>query len=89
MLNAKAFAHAATFVTAVFYIACLVLTYVAPDLVFGIAQSWMHSVNLNSLKAPGTINFGTALWGLVTISALTWVTTYATIALYNSWAKKK
>lgn len=88
MLNAKAFAHAATVVTAVFYVACLVLSYAASDLIFSIGNSWLHSVNLESIKSTKAITIETALLGLITISLLTWVTTYATITLYNKWAKK-
>lgn len=87
MLNAKAFANAATVVTAIFYIICVVLVYILPDFVFEIGKSWMHSINLDSVKAAATPNLGTALMGLITMSALTWVTTYAVIALYNRWAK--
>lgn len=85
MLNAKAFANSVTAVTAVFYILCLLVSYVWPDVLFGIAQTWVHSLSLESLKAEAAISMGSALWGLVTISAVTWITTYATIALYNRW----
>lgn len=87
MLNAKAFANAATAITAVFYIVCAVLSYFAPDLIFNIAKSWMHSVNIESIKATFNPSLGVLLWGLVTLSAITWVTMYATIALYNRWSK--
>lgn len=88
MLNAKAFAHAATAVTAVFYIACLLLSSFAPDLIFAISKSWMHSINIESLRTTATISLETVLLGLISISVLTWITTYATIWLYNKWAKK-
>lgn len=88
MLNAKAFANAATAVTAVFYAVCAALSYFAPDLIFSIGRSWMHTVNLESVKAPFNPSIGTLVWGLVTLSVVTWITTYATIALYNNWAKK-
>lgn len=88
MLNAKAFASAAAVVTAVFYIVCAALSYAAPDLIFSIGRSWMHTINLESVKAPFSLDTVTLLWGLITISAVTWVTTYATIALYNYLAKK-
>lgn len=88
MLNAKAFAHAATLVTAVFYLVCLLISYVASDLVFSIAESWLHSISLESLKVATTISLGTAVLGLISISLLTWITTYATIWLYNYFAKR-
>ena len=87
MLNAKAFANAAATITAVFYIGCALLSYFAPDLVFGFAESWMHTINLRTVKANIDLNLGSLAYGLVTIVGLTWVTTYAMIALYNRWAK--
>lgn len=88
MLNAKAFAHAATVVTTVFYLACWLVSVTAPDLIFAIAKSWFHSINIESLQASIPMPLETVILGLITISALTWMTTYATIWLYNQWAKK-
>lgn len=88
MLNAKAFANAVTAIIAVFYIACWLLSTLAPDLIFNIAKSWTHSLNLESLKATTVMSLESVLFGLITISVLAWVTTYATIWLYNLWAKK-
>ncbi len=85
MLNAKAFANAATAVTAVFYVVCLLVSYAAPDFVRSIASSWMHSISLEGLKANTGLNLVGAVWGLVTISVITWVTSYAVIWLYNRW----
>lgn len=87
MLNAKAFANAVTTVTVVFYVVCAALAILAPDLIFSISQSWMHSINLESVKATTNPSFGLLIWGLVTLTVLTWVTTYAAIWLYNRWAK--
>lgn len=87
MLNAKAFANAVTAVTVAFYVACVLLSSLAPDLIFGIAKSWMHSINIESIKAAANPSFGSLLWGLVTLGGLTWVTTYGTIWFYNRWAK--
>ncbi len=88
VLNAKAFANAATIVTVVFYVACWLISSLAPDLIFGLSKAWMHSINIESLKATTTISFETVLLGLFSISLLTWITMYATIWLYNQLAKK-
>lgn len=87
MLNAKAFANAVTIVTAVFYIICAALSYFAPDLIFSISRSWMHTVSLESVKTAFNPDLGTLIWGIVTISVLSWITAYATIYLYNSFKK--
>lgn len=88
MLNAKAFANATTVVMTVFYVACWLISTLASDLIFGIAKAWMHSLNIESLKTTVAMPWGTVLWGLISLGVLTWVTTYATIWLYNQWAKK-
>lgn len=88
MLNAKAFANATATVMAVWVIACALLSYLAPDLLFSIAQSWMHTINLDLVKAAFSLNLGSIILGFVSAVALTWVTTYATIELYNRLAKK-
>jgi len=59
-----------------------------PDLLFAVAQSWMHTINLNLVKANFSPDLGSIILGLVSAVVLTWVTTYGTIELYNRWAKK-
>ena len=88
MLSSTAFAHAATIVIAVFYIVCAVVSFVAPDFVSGLASSWIHSLNLEAIKIKGQLSVGTLAYGLVTISALTWITSYAFVKVYNRLAKK-
>lgn len=87
MLDAKAFANATAAVVAVWVVACAVLVYIAPDLLFTLAQSWTHGMNLAPLRTSLTPNLGSVLFGLVAASGLTWVTTYATVTLYNRFAK--
>lgn len=89
MLNVKAFANATTVVIAAYYVICVVLSYVAPDFLFSIGQSWVHSLNLNVLKTETSISLTSSVWGLITISVVTWITTYAVIWLYNKWHKNK
>lgn len=87
MLNAKAFANAASAVMAIWVVACALLSYMAPDILFTIAQSWMHTINLESVKATFAPSLGSLLWGLLSAVGLAWITTYGTISLYNKWAK--
>lgn len=87
MLNAKAFANAAAAVMAIWVIACGLLSYLMPDLLFGIAQSWMHTVNLDTIKTTLAPDLGSLVLGLITAAGLTWITIYGTISLYNRWSK--
>ena len=86
MLNPMAFANAATVITVIFYLVIVVSTYIAPDFVFTVGKSWLHSLNLESLKAKRIISPDKAILGLISMGLLTWVTTYAMIWLYNLWA---
>lgn len=87
MLNAKAFANATAAIMGIWVIGCAALAYIAPDLLFTVAQSWTHTMNLEVLKAGFVLNLGTLLLGFVSAVGLTWITTYGTITLYNKWAK--
>lgn len=87
MLNAKAFANAAATVMAVWVIACTTFSYLMPDLLFIVAKSWMHNINLETVKATFVPDLGLLILGLVTATGLTWITTYSVISLYNRWSK--
>lgn len=87
MLNAKAFANAASAVMAVWVVACALLASLMPDLLFAVAKSWMHTVNLDSVKAPFNPDLGSLVLGFVSAVGLTWITTYGIISLYNRWSK--
>ncbi len=88
MLNEKAFANATAIVMAVLYVDCALLAYIAPDLIFSLAKSWMHTVTLESVKTTFSPDLGSLLYGFITATVLTWVTTYITVALYNKLVKR-
>jgi len=69
------------------YVACRVLTLVAPDFIFNVGQSWFHTINIDALKTATPLDVGTFIFGAVTLGVLTWVTTYAAASLYNNWSK--
>lgn len=87
MLNEKAFANAASAVVAVWFMVCWLLSLLIPNFIFSIGQSWMHTVNLSAAKTTLTLDLGSFIVGIVTLVGLTWVTTYATVVLYNRWSK--
>lgn len=87
MLNAKAFANATATVIGVWIIVCALLAYLVPDVLFAVAQSWTHAMNLEALRSTFVPDLGSLLLGFVTAVGLTWLTTYGTISLYNKLAK--
>lgn len=87
MLKPVVFANAAASVMAVWVVFCALASYIAPDLLFSVAQSWMHTINLEVVKTTFTPSLGSILLGLVSASGLTWITVYGIITLYNRWDK--
>lgn len=88
MLNSTAFANAITAVTIAVYVVCRVLSLVAPKFLFRVGASWFHTFDLSVVESTTPMNFGTFIFGAVTLAALTWATTYFAIELYNRFAKK-
>jgi len=87
MIKSIPFANAAAVVAVGLSFICWVLTLVAPDLVFGIASSWSHMINLDVVRLATTATFGEALIGFVTLGVVTWVVVYAFSEAYNRLAK--
>ncbi len=81
------FANAVTVVAAVSYLLCLALSYLLPDILFLIAQGWVHTFNLEPVRATTPIPLALTLLTGVVFAALTWVASYAVASLYNAWAK--
>ena len=87
MLKAQAFANAVTTVFVVAYVICGIIAFVAPDLLFNVANSWFHAINLDVVKATTPMELGTFVFGVVTFSVYIWVLTFAGASLYNKFAK--
>lgn len=67
------------------YILCRLVAAIAPDFLFNVGQSWLHTVNLAPLRAPGPMSTGMFVLGLVTSVVVSWVAAYATAELYKLW----
>ena len=81
------FANAVTTVAVVGFVLCRVLSYLIPKILFAIAQGWVHTFNLEPIRATTPIPLGLTLLDGVLFAALIWVTTYAVASLYNASAK--
>ena len=83
-LHAVPLASAGSLVAAATYVLCAVLSAVAPDVYFGLFQSWFHAVSLEPLRlSTQAFDPGRFAAGLVTFSGVAWLTLAATAALYN------
>ncbi len=87
MLKEKEFANAFTVVALAIYVVCRVLSFAAPDLLFGIGRSWFHTFSLDSMKVVAPFDLGTFIFGAVSLALLVWISSYFGASLYNKWAK--
>lgn len=84
MVNEKALANAAGVTAFVLYVACLLITLVAPDLLFNVATLIAHGVSIEPLRPANiSFNFANTVGGAIIWSALTWVTFYVGGYFYN------
>lgn len=87
MIQTTVLANAVATVTGAAYVLCRLIAAVAPNLLFNIGQSWLHTVNLDSVRATRSMPLGVFVLGLVTSILLSWVAAYAVAELYNRWEK--
>ena len=89
MLRKTAVANAVTTMMGILYVVCAGLSLIVPDFVVGIGQAWVHTLNLEIARATDVMTFGSFIWGFVSLTALTWLVTYGTVALYNYFAHRE
>jgi hypothetical protein len=87
MLKPIAFANAVAAVIGGIYFVCAALTYIAPDLILGIGQSWMHAINLEAIRTTASPSVGGLVWGFVSAVLAGWVSGYALAYLNNRFSK--
>lgn len=83
MIRPKALANSLTIVWLAGYTICAILAFIVPDLLFGIANSWFHALNLDPLRAAASFSLGTFLVGIISFGLVIWVGTYSIAVLYN------
>jgi len=89
MLDEKAFALSAVAVAVGWYLLCVVIVLVSPNLLFDLFGFIFHGVNIEPLKRADPVNLslqGTIL-GLALWTAATWATFYVGAVLYNQFRR--
>jgi hypothetical protein len=86
MIKPTVSANALATVVGAGYILCRLIAAVAPQFLFNVGQSWLHTVNLEPLRTTGSMSAGMFVLGLVTSVVVSWVAAYATAELYKRWA---
>lgn len=87
MLKPKAFANAVTTAFLFAYVICGIIAFIAPSLLFSIAGSWFHAINLEAVKTTEPMSIGVFIFGVVTFTVYVWLLTFAVASLYNKFAK--
>ena len=87
MHNPVRLANAATVVSLGLYVVCRVVSLVAPEFLFNIAQSWFHTFSTELMRAPVPFDIGTFIFGGITLAVVVWATFYAFAEVYNRLAK--
>lgn len=79
-------ANAAAVIALAAYLICAALSFVAPDLLMWVFQSWAHSLALEPLRTTGpTFRPIELVVGLVTFGGMVWLGAAAVARLYNTW----
>jgi len=87
MLKSVPFANAVAIISAVFFVICVALSYLLPDITSLLIQSWFHNLGLTQVK-PIQLSLNSFALGLISFTVVSWITMYFTIVLYNRLAKK-
>lgn len=83
-LNEKAFANTSGLLAAVYFVGCYIIASVMPSLYEAVLDSWMHMLNLSGLWKTAPDGF---LIGLISFTAVAWVSGWLFAWLYNKLAK--
>lgn len=86
MIKPTVLANALATVVGAGYILCRLVAAIAPEFLFNVGQSWLHTVNLAPLRATGSMSTEMFVLGLVTSVVVSWLAVYATADLYKRWA---
>ena len=85
MIKPRVLANAVATVVAVGYVPCRLIAALAPHLLFNVRQSWFHTLDLEPVRATGSMSRAMFILGLVSSVVVSWLGAYATGELYRRW----
>ena len=88
-LNSKAFGNALAVAAGVLYVFCATLAVALPNLLLGIYGPWFHRMDVSRMWMNTAPGLGMVLWGLVTMTAVSWIFGYILAEAYNKFVKGK
>lgn len=68
--------------TGIFYIACRILVGLFPGLMFSLAQSWFHGIQLTRLDSA-SLSLSAFLVGLISAMVGSWLAGYVYVSIRN------
>lgn len=80
------FANSLALASVVFYFACAILAVLAPNFLLEMFQSWFHGINVAQL-ATTQRDFGSFLFGLISLAVVSWIFGYLWAWFYNRLSK--
>lgn len=86
-MNPTALANAMAATTGVFFVVCRLLVSLFPDLMFSVAQSWLHGIELTKLVSLDS-SIQTFIVGLISSAITVWIFGYIFGATYNYFNKR-
>jgi len=84
MLNTKAVALSFTITVALFYLLCAFFANILPQGFLAFFNTWLHGIDLSIVASKKIFTLGEFLFGLVSISAVSWITGAVFSVLYNA-----
>lgn len=85
--NPMATANAAAATTVVVFLGCRLFVGLFPDLMFSVAQSWLHGIALTKLEA-WSLSPASFIWGLLSSTVFAWLVGYLFAYFYNMFMRK-
>jgi len=86
-LNQVATANALAITTGVLFVVCRIAVSLFPDLMFAIAQSWFHGIELSKISVWNP-SVSTFLLGLLSSVITVWLVGFTFVGIYNKLNKR-
>ena len=86
-LNTKQVVMAVTSFTAILYILCAALVFVAPNAFLKVVGQWAHGIDMMQIARTPTIT--ETITGFISLMIVTIIFSALFVALWNKWDKRK
>ncbi|MBI5345348.1 MAG: hypothetical protein HZB83_08480 [Deltaproteobacteria bacterium] len=88
MLNSRVVSLSFSLTMELIYVVCALFSYIAPDAVLYIVNTWVHAIDVTKIIAPKAMGLGGLIMGFITIFIGSYIAGAVFTAVYNALAKK-